>query len=192
MQGLLTLHDATVDSGGLCVIPKSHERHKELCKSVHWAKTQGDFIPVRNQELQDGGMFGDLPRVLVTAKAGDLLLWDSRTVHCNTPGLTLSDNDNVEDCAEAEDVTELLRMVCYICMTPAKLANIKTLAKRFTAFELGISTSHWPHEYHPSSGPSRQDAIDLKKVPETVKQLVGYGDKRVRSVEEGQNACSLQ
>ena len=26
-------------------------------------------------------------KILVTAKAGDLILWDSRTVHCNTPGL---------------------------------------------------------------------------------------------------------
>jgi len=47
VQGLVTLLDATAETGGLCVIPGSHRQHKALCQRSAFAKSSsGDFVPV--------------------------------------------------------------------------------------------------------------------------------------------------
>lgn len=47
---------------------------------------------------------------LVCCSAGDLVLWDSRTVHCNSPAL--------EPDAQQQAVPDFIRAVAYVCMTP--------------------------------------------------------------------------
>lgn len=83
VQGLVTLYDATPHTGGLCVIPRSHLQHDAFCQRAPNASVLGDFVPI---EVTDSVFETD--GVLVGAKAGDLVLWDSRTIHCNTPALT--------------------------------------------------------------------------------------------------------
>ncbi|KAE9369064.1 hypothetical protein N431DRAFT_510519 [Stipitochalara longipes BDJ] len=61
------------------------------------------------------------------AEAGDLIVWDSRTVHFNV----LPEGDNV--CA-----------VIYACYTPAALATPEGLEKKKEIFERE-RTTHWPH-----------------------------------------------
>ena len=46
------------------------------------AKMRSDFVMMPH----DDPLLVEKKAILVKAKAGDLLLWDSRTVHCNTPG----------------------------------------------------------------------------------------------------------
>ncbi|CAK9093249.1 unnamed protein product [Durusdinium trenchii] len=81
VQGLVTLSEASRNSGGLVVVPQSHRDHAEVCERSSLAESCGDFVPISvNDPILEKGP------VLVAAKAGDLILWDSRTVHCNTPG----------------------------------------------------------------------------------------------------------
>jgi len=69
-------------------------------------------------------------------------MWDSRTIHCNTP-------PTAESTLEEE---RLHRLVAYICMTPTKMVTDPSVIKqRVKAFVDGITTSHWPHEYIPMS-----------------------------------------
>ena len=70
-----------------------------------------------------------------------MILWDSRTVHCNSPGLVDAD---------VGPQNELLRMVGYVCMTPARWATYDVLARRRAAFAAKQTTSHWPHEFVPA------------------------------------------
>ena len=45
VQGLVSLLDATDQTGGLCVIPGSHKHHDELCaRSVQAQTCGGDFV----------------------------------------------------------------------------------------------------------------------------------------------------
>lgn len=107
--------------------------------------------------------------------AGDLLLWDSRTVHCSSPG-----NDGApapvatvapRPAAEGRRVGQpLLRAVVFVCMLPQRRlfspSNLKQrcplgddnhddgasqeealrVARR-AAVDAGITTSHWPDRY---------------------------------------------
>uniref|UniRef100_A0A0G4FG15 Phytanoyl-CoA dioxygenase n=1 Tax=Chromera velia CCMP2878 TaxID=1169474 RepID=A0A0G4FG15_9ALVE len=157
VQGLVSLYDGTSSVGGLTVIPGSH---KEFCAFGKRAQKEGrlmgktDFVPVPHEDpiMSPGGR-------LVLCKAGDLLLWDSRTVHCNTPGESLSDTEgkkvddsvspDVQSSSDSEshkEPVDLIRIVSYVCMTPAAWADTKTKRRRMEYANSGVTTNHWPHE----------------------------------------------
>lgn len=71
-------------------------------------------------------------------EAGDLILWDSRTIH----GGFVGNGKNVK----AE--TGLARLAMTVCMTPNSFATDEIRELRMKAFEKGLTTTHWPHEYH--------------------------------------------
>jgi hypothetical protein len=61
------------------LLHRSHLLHEKI--SLLGDKTM-DYIAI--PDFQNLGLGGG---VLVCARGGDLVLWDSRTVHCNTPAL---------------------------------------------------------------------------------------------------------
>ena len=104
VQGLVTLCDADETTGGLVVVPGSHKHHDAMCARSKIAKSVGDFLPVPADDPVMIG--GDSPGpCLVCARAGDLIVWDSRTVHCNTPSLValgrVTEAEAAEPAAEA-------------------------------------------------------------------------------------------
>ena len=209
VQGLVTLCDANETTGGLVVVPKSHKFHKDFCESSPLAKGFGDFVPVPvGDPMLDGGAR------LICAEAGSLILWDSRTIHCNTPSLvpaqdtdmigdadgegggsssllaaaaaTAAEEDKAEEAKDAggdDDEEpgrekgkrwEPIRMVGYVCMTPARAATKDVLEKRVDAFINQVSTSHWPHAFVragvalPGTPPN-----DLEKIGPEQRKLIG-------------------
>jgi ectoine hydroxylase-related dioxygenase (phytanoyl-CoA dioxygenase family) len=135
IQGLVSYTNADESTGGLCVIDGSHYFHNELCERVKEARLMGpdasDFlmVPVEDPVLSSGN------KIMICCSAGDLVLWDSRTVHCNHPAL-----DNAKDSEQPAD--KLLRLVGYVCMTPAEWASSEVLEKRRQAFIHNESSSH--------------------------------------------------
>jgi len=71
--------------------------------------------------------------VYVTCKAGDMVCWDSRTVHYGRQAM------------KGRAGTDHHRLVAYICMVPRKLATPVMLKKRIKAVDDRRTTSHWPH-----------------------------------------------
>lgn len=136
VQGLVTLLDVDASTGGLVVIPGSHNKFEEIVRHQY---TDDNYvsIPAVDPILE-------LPKKLVTCKAGDLVLWDSRCIHCNAPGRFVH-GSVVEDDAPPS----LLRMVGYVCMTPKAKASSDTLQKRLDAYQRSLTTSHWPHLFSP-------------------------------------------
>lgn len=153
VQGLVSLFDADSSTGGLCVMPSTQDRHEEV---VQDSLSSTDFVTV--QPYLPG--FDTMERRLVCCKAGDLILWDSRTIHCNTPA--------PEPNGQTPD--NLLRAVGYVCMTPRSFATRDVLEMRREGYSYGVTTSHWPHEY---SAGSAGDALDFEKCPADRKKLIG-------------------
>ena len=81
IQGLVTLTDVTEETGGFCCIPRSHHCHDELMDTYSANDDNYMKIPSDCPRLQE-------PHALLRARAGDLVLWDSRTIHCSSPALS--------------------------------------------------------------------------------------------------------
>ena len=181
VQGLVSYRDATVDTGGLCVIPGSHRDHDALCARSPSTKMQIDFVTVEKSDpiLAAGG-------VLVECLAGDLVLWDSRTVHCNTPALTAPSFFSLPAAQQAEMAAaippEVIRLVGYVCMVPAAYADAEVLKGKVTMFQYQMPTSHWPTQpcpYQPDGPPP----VSLDACSPEQLALVGYREA---------STCSLQ
>eukprot|EP00913_Durusdinium_trenchii_P014018 g13163.t1 len=155
------------------VVAAAHRDHAEVCERSALARG-GDFVPISvNDPILEKGP------VLVAAKAGDLILWDSRTVHCNTPGWAPeAEGMPFTQCAQMEE-WQLLREVGYVCMTPAAWASDETLEQRRKAFEEGISTSHWPHKFAIAGYPlPGMPPNDPQSISQEQRRLIGYDRPR--------------
>lgn len=82
VQGLVSLFDATPSTGGLCVIPRSQKQFV-ACGQRHPA-VERHYLDVNPNDP----LLQKVAGRLVQCRAGDLVLWDSRTIHCNTPGIS--------------------------------------------------------------------------------------------------------
>jgi len=147
IQGLLNLMPNDAEDGGFILVPDSQKSFGTLFeKRKDLPQTFGDFVPLGKTyfpEIWDGRTPSK-----ICLDVGDFVMWDSRTVHCNHPALPKPERKN--------DPPKLRRMVAYICMTPTALAkdNLPTLLKeRVFAYQNGITSSHWPHEFYASSDP---------------------------------------
>jgi len=153
VQGLVNLYDADETTGGLTVIPKSHLDFENMFTRLKWPAKGGDFIPIH---FMDPVLKAPFVKKFVNAKAGDLCLWDSRTVHCNSPGITPS--------VKPEEGWHMLRICLYVCMTPFDKANGAVLAKRSDAYETYCGSSHWPHLFNARPCGQTKDGV-WKTVP---------------------------
>jgi len=157
VQGLVNYFPSGPHDGGFVVVPKSphmihaaFEKHTDICATTcgHFVKMRPDFEFWKDARVavgkRDATNKYDLLPVKLVLEAGDMVLWDSRTIHCNHPVTKLSD--------DPEAANRLKRLTAYICMTPTRLAqNLEELVKyRIFAFQMGVTTTHWPHEFYPS------------------------------------------
>jgi len=79
-QGLVTLYDQDATTGGFAVIPGSHKDHANIFSRWPQKRTHDFFIVPREDPV-----FASASPRIVTARAGDLIIWDSRCLHCNVP-----------------------------------------------------------------------------------------------------------
>lgn len=131
VQGFVNLVETTSKDGCLIVYPGSHLLHAQFYQA--FPTFDKNWCPLTEEQKLWYHSRGCTP-VRVTAPAGSLVLWDSRTVHTNSTAT----QDRYEP--------DKYRMVVYVCMTPRKWAGEKDLAKKRTYFETGRITSHWPHK----------------------------------------------
>jgi len=86
-----------------------------------------------------------------------LILWDSRMVHGGKvgPGYTQENNPL--------GVDQFARLAFTVCMTPKDKADESIIKKRQQAYQLGIGTTHWPHEFHEANWGGYKDKRDAKE-----------------------------
>lgn len=139
-QGMLLLTPQNISTGGLVVVPRSHALHGLSEKRHGIVNGNAWLYPIPN----DSPELSHLPRHVINAQAGDLILWDSRLAH----GVVRPQRP------PAIYETRQLRIAMYITMTPRRMASDEALDKRKCAFSQGLATGHWPHLF---LGELRQD-----------------------------------
>lgn len=132
-QSWVTAYPVNKGDGTLVVLEGSHKYHKVFAdkfnlseNKVNWYKLTDNEVNYYTEELK-------CKKVKISCPEGSIVIWDSRTIHCGTEPLKERKIPNY-------------RLVSYICMTPRKRANLKTLEKRIKAFEELRTCNHIPHE----------------------------------------------
>lgn len=85
VQGMVPLFPVNGTTGGLAVVPKSHTdtAKSEIKQRYPKWKQSGDWCPIPKRDP----LYAE--QLLVEAEPGDLILWDSRTVHGGVVGTGL-------------------------------------------------------------------------------------------------------
>jgi hypothetical protein len=137
VQGAVTLLPTTPSIGGNIVVPGSHKWFAEIPQRYaerlgRLPETLDHFrFPADDPQLQD------TPPIMCHMEAGDMMLWDSRTVHCSSPGLEPGPEPD-----QAAPPT-LLRVASLICMMPRSRSNDEVIARRRDAVANRTSTTNW-------------------------------------------------
>jgi hypothetical protein len=147
VQGFVSLFDSDQTTGGLVVLPGSHLRHQNYTNRI-----LDGYDPLQRKMYEsrdyvsvpaDDPILAAIASRFVSCRAGDLVLWDSRTVHCNTPAVHTPAGARHNRSAEAN----LTRITPYVCMTPRAHAADKVLQLRREAVRKQQTCTHWPHEF---------------------------------------------
>ncbi|KAF7557267.1 hypothetical protein G7Z17_g804 [Cylindrodendrum hubeiense] len=132
VQGILNLSPSGPEDGGLVVYPGSHTLNDEFF-DTQTEKSSWDPLDRYLFSKEQLGWFtqrGIQPRK-ICADVGDLIVWDSRTIHYGS---------------EPTERSDQIRTVIYSAYTPAKLASDEQLALKRQVFEKYGGTTHWPHD----------------------------------------------
>eukprot|EP01084_Bolivina_argentea_P159627 277990_1 len=87
IQGYISYLDQNESTGSTVFIPKTHLKVKSKIKEIHpW---MGDFVEINpRNSLLNSKIY---KKILLCCNAGDMVLWDSRTIHCSSPALLSRD-----------------------------------------------------------------------------------------------------
>ncbi|KAJ5200300.1 Phytanoyl-CoA dioxygenase [Penicillium cf. griseofulvum] len=133
IQGVINLSHAGPEDGSLMVYPRSNQATEgffdtETDPSTWEQRDIHNFTEKQIQWFEDHGM----KPFKVLAEPGDLLVWDSRTVHWG---------------GEPTVNSNTIRTVIYASYAPFELATEETLQLKKEAFESYRATTHWPHDH---------------------------------------------
>ncbi|CZT45027.1 uncharacterized protein RSE6_05300 [Rhynchosporium secalis] len=133
VQGIINLSEAGPEDGGLMCYPGSHLLSEEFFDTQTDARTwtRKDWYKFSKEELEWFTWKKGLKPLKVCAEPGDLIIWDSRTIHYG---------------AEPTEKSDTIRTVIYAAYTPAKWATKGDLEIKKDIFESYLGTTHWPHE----------------------------------------------
>jgi len=136
VQGAVTLTRTTPEIGGNIVVPGSHKWFAEIPQRYPERLSRLPELMDHFRFPADDPQLQTTPPVMCHMEAGDMMLWDSRTVHCSSPG---------PGPVHATDQTapNLLRAASLVCMMPRSHSNEDVIAKRRAAVVSRTSTTNW-------------------------------------------------
>ncbi|MFK7918481.1 MAG: phytanoyl-CoA dioxygenase family protein [Ilumatobacter sp.] len=157
VQGAVSLMASSPSAGGNILIPGSHKWFPDI--PVRYADRLGR-IPEWLDHFRfpaDDPRLAQTPPIMAHMEAGDMMLWDSRTVHCSSPGI---------EPAPATDPSApaLIRAASLVCMMPRSLADDEVIAQRRAAVATRTSTTNWSDRFFNTDDyPEMLRADDLER-----------------------------
>ncbi|CAF0806442.1 unnamed protein product [Adineta ricciae] len=164
IQGFVSLTDQNETTGGLILFPGTHLRFNELVDVVRREK---DFIPIPSDHpvLNRGRAIGKF----IHCRAGDLVVWDSRVIHCNSPAFV--DREQLSD-----QPNELIRIVAYVSMGPTTFVRDYTLGQfqkqRKLMVQNNCTLTHWTFELTKESTGFTLPRVSLEKLDAYQRSLI--------------------
>jgi len=131
VQSWVTAYDVNEGDATLAFMEKSNTHHKEF-QDHFQIKDKSDWYKhseIEQKFYEEKGC----EEKRIKCKAGAMVFWDSRTIHCGTEAQKTRGKQN-------------MRNVVYVCMLPRKLATEASLRKKQKAFNELRMTTHWPHK----------------------------------------------
>ena len=174
VQGLVNLLPTSAATGGNVVVPGSHnrfasipERYAERLARIHPSIDHFRFP-------NDDPLLADTQPIQAHMEAGDMLLWDSRTIHCSSPGTV-----------EPADDHKLLRAASLICMMPKARSNAKIIEQRKAAIAARTSTTNWSDRFiNADEFPQILDVADRDKYQWPPEPQLNHNQLRLVGFEE--------
>ena len=131
IQSWVTAYDVEEGDATLAFMESSNIYHKEF-QDVNKVTDKSDWYKHSREEQAFYEKKG-CEEKRIKCKAGDMVFWDSRTIHCGTEPVRTRNKQN-------------LRNVVYVCMKPRNEATEANLRKKRKAFDELRMTTHWPHK----------------------------------------------
>lgn len=161
IQSWVTANDTDEKDATLLFLEKSNLYHKEAAEKFNLVSKQDWHVltPDQIKFYQKKGC--EIKRI--KCKAGSMVLWDSRTIHCGSEPMK-------------KRITPRIRNVAYVCIVPKSRLYEKILKngnpslanynKKKKAFENLRTTNHYPHKPKLFSINPRTYGGDLPNVTE--------------------------
>lgn len=164
IQSWVTAYDVDEGDATLAFMEGSNKYHKEF-QDVFKLEDKSDWYK-HNREEQKFYEDKGCKEKRIRCKAGDMVFWDSRTIHCGTEPIRIRNKPN-------------LRNVVYVCMTPRSKASEANLRKKRKAFDELRMTSHWPHKPKLFPKKPRTYGGSLPNITEIEKPILTELGKRI-------------
>lgn len=170
VQGIVNFEENGPEDGGLVLVEGSHIIFNEYLdkhpsEGIVWAPADMNDPLISERRL-----------IKICAPPGSLILFDSRTFHCNI---------HPTGSKIKEDGTLRFRMCTYVSMQPRIGASEKELTKRIRLYEKGRLTGHWcygpwfketpenPRLYGNTIN-NKPEKIEIAPLNELRSKLIGY------------------
>ena len=159
VQGMILLYDVNDGDATIRLKKGSNHLHETIFKN-NKVRHNKNWYQYNKTDLE---FLSNCESIRVSAKSGDIILWDSRTAHYGINPLAERKNPNV-------------RANVYVCMMPRNLISNQNLLKKQYGFKNMEMTTHWPHQikfFHKYT--KKYDIIpNINDIPKPKLTYLGY------------------
>mmetsp|Transcript_4477 Transcript_4477/g.14862 ORF Transcript_4477/g.14862 Transcript_4477/m.14862 type:complete len:410 (+) Transcript_4477:255-1484(+) len=167
VQGLVNLHDCDETTGGNLLVDGSHRtifpKLQDHFESMGRHCDDYFELPVRT-DPRAGDLLRDKPHVVLKLKAGDLLCFDSRTIHCSAPPLREEEkrrgnffSDSSKE--EQQQQQRLRRAAAFVSYVPKANVPDDVIARRADCIKNATTSTHWVTKLQPTTSYSTWELI---------------------------------
>ena len=131
-QGLVTLYEADHDTGSFVCLPGSHRDYERNCRGRN---PLGNFVRMSGKKDADYCAYRAVQ--VAPLSAGDLVVWDSRVVHCSAGFDATSDPSSLLRLRNLTEQPPLARLVAYVACARKDAVSDTVREKRREAVRRG-------------------------------------------------------
>ena len=199
VQGLVNLARVTEDTGGNVLIPKSHhlfpqhyltnERYSKKLDEVagdDWMEIDGnDSVIFDTRKRENSELCGP---VMLELLEGDVLLWDSRIVHCSNSGLQAAGRSGGGGGGGGGGAS-ITRAAALVTMYPKDRVSEEVRRERGRFLSAGCTGSHWANKCKILGEEALGDDDDYKREMNRISSMKETGKGIILDMDDLSREC---